>query len=544
MKAHNSFIPRSARAWSVGGHWTARGTLLALGLVVVSSAGLLAGAATPSPDRAQYVYRGGSVLDNVQEASCDATGLLFPKFSAGRVEIQAHGGTLHLRKTWLNRTIVAGVALDDPASVADRPVGFAEGPVTITWAPQGTVTAYATDPAQGMVARWSSGRLDAAQLELAPSGPYPFWRAGSEAASRYDGAFVGPSRAVSSTTRTQVVGDASLLLHQASIDLPGGTRYELPAWHSETRISNGPIDRVSIVYEDAFLDVDDATWTTPQGVGLTICRGLQARTVNGGATAVDADGNALVAGTLRDFDGRAIAYHGSFELSESTPDPSAFADGAGAVTATTTGRFDAWGLDFVPVARGPATMAWAAAATGGGLLALILARLSWGPVVGAFYARFGRDRVLDHPLRRTLFELVQSNPALPQSVLAERLGIREKLAAYHLRVLERTNLVRTWHGRRRGRPWRLVLPGGMPPAEAKKLVLAFHEENDAKLRSLRRLLEPAALPQRAVTAALVEEFAITERGARKVLQRAAELGLVAREKRDEGKGEWVRCASS
>jgi helix-turn-helix protein len=540
VKAHNAFILRLARASTVGGQRPLGRTVLALGFVLLPLAGVLC-VASDGPDRAEYVYRGGSTIDRVERASCDATGILLPKRAGGELNLLAGGGTLHLRQTWLNRTLIAGHPVDEPANMAERPIDFGAGHALVAWGLDGTVTAYATRPENGLVSQWPSGRLDVAPLENSPDAPYPFWRATPEGVRQADADFAGPSRVVASTSETRVLGNASFLIHQAAIELPDGGRYQLPAWRTETKISNGSIDRISILYEDAFLEVNGASWTVSPGKGASVCRALEARVAGAGTTAADATGSGLVDGTLHSFDNVVVAYHGSFQLTERTPAPTATGE-TGVVSATTVGRFDAWGLDFAPVSPDRPGTAWVLAATGGGLVAALLARLAWGPIVGAFYARFGRDRVLDHPLRRNLWELVQSSPALPLSALAERLGIREKLAAYHLRVLERTNLVRTLRGRRRGRPWRLVVPGGMPPVEAKKLLLAFHEENDPKLRSIRRLLGASGMPRTALTTALVQEFSLTDRGARKVLQRAVELGLATREEAAQGTGEWIRCA--
>lgn len=94
------------------------------------------------------------------------------------------------------------------------------------------------------------------------------------------------------------------------------------------------------------------------------------------------------------------------------------------------------------------------AALGLGPTLLRALRRTW-PVVGAFFTRLPRDRLLELDARRRVYDAVVADPGVGVEDCATRVGLARSTVSYHARMLERGGLVRS---RREGRTLRLYPP--------------------------------------------------------------------------------------
>lgn len=76
-----------------------------------------------------------------------------------------------------------------------------------------------------------------------------------------------------------------------------------------------------------------------------------------------------------------------------------------------------------------------------GWTALWLTRREWWPLLLALYTRLRPSRILDHPVRRRIAELVMQNPGVTFSELARLAGIAPGQLTHHARMLEKAGVV-------------------------------------------------------------------------------------------------------
>ena len=90
-----------------------------------------------------------------------------------------------------------------------------------------------------------------------------------------------------------------------------------------------------------------------------------------------------------------------------------------------------------------AILAGAAAATlaAGAWTGGWLTRRHWWPFLLALYTRLRPSRILDHPVRRRITELVQEDPGISFSELARLAGIAPGQLTHHARMLEKAGVV-------------------------------------------------------------------------------------------------------
>ncbi len=96
---------------------------------------------------------------------------------------------------------------------------------------------------------------------------------------------------------------------------------------------------------------------------------------------------------------------------------------------------------------------WAAVAAAAGIGALIIGGLAWaashlkaaaaatGGILMGGYARVQGEAVLNHKARRRIYDAIQENPGLSITDLGELAGCSGSTLNYHLRVLEKNDLV-------------------------------------------------------------------------------------------------------
>jgi predicted transcriptional regulator len=72
---------------------------------------------------------------------------------------------------------------------------------------------------------------------------------------------------------------------------------------------------------------------------------------------------------------------------------------------------------------------------------LLLTALAHGGYFGLLHARLRRGNLLDHPTRGRIYDLVKAKPGIYRSAIAHELGLGLKTTRYHLRVLERGDVL-------------------------------------------------------------------------------------------------------
>jgi predicted transcriptional regulator len=75
------------------------------------------------------------------------------------------------------------------------------------------------------------------------------------------------------------------------------------------------------------------------------------------------------------------------------------------------------------------------------LAAIALKARAWGPAFIALYWRTSPSRLLDHPVRAAILELVRSEPGIARAALQRRLQLADGQVEYHVRRLERAGIV-------------------------------------------------------------------------------------------------------
>lgn len=131
-----------------------------------------------------------------------------------------------------------------------------------------------------------------------------------------------------------------------------------------------------------------------------------------------------------------------------------------------------------------------------------------------FFAGRGKD---GRAMRASIRNVVQANPGIHVSELAERLHVSWHTAAYHLGVLARLRLVQL---EKNGRE-RRVFPMGVPPRHRQWLA-ALRDEDAAEV--LRILLRDPRLS----VPVLSRRMGFSEKIVRRQVERLAEAGLVER----------------
>ncbi len=126
-------------------------------------------------------------------------------------------------------------------------------------------------------------------------------------------------------------------------------------------------------------------------------------------------------------------------------------------------------------------------------------------IVAPLYTRLRRDELLDNATRQQVIEFLIRNPGVTYSQLRDELGLQNGTAMYHLRVLEREELIRA---RRRGGRVLLYIRGSVadreapPSATAEEMVEAALEQQPGATQAL--IAEVSGLSQSRVSRALTE----------------------------------------
>jgi len=158
-------------------------------------------------------------------------------------------------------------------------------------------------------------------------------------------------------------------------------------------------------------------------------------------------------------------------------------------------------------------------AAAAGLLAVVggVVAVAWkfGPAAITLFSRVEPERVLEHPRRRALWDLIQASPGLHRKEIARRLGMGRGQLEHHLERLERSRLV----VRRDAGRYTLYFPraAGVPDAASASAAAA------AGSRSLLRALAGGPSPS---AASLASRAGLAPATASYHLRRLRDAGLV------------------
>ncbi len=108
-------------------------------------------------------------------------------------------------------------------------------------------------------------------------------------------------------------------------------------------------------------------------------------------------------------------------------------------------------IEAAPSGPGAPLFPWAAAAAVGGVVAFVAAAL-----LSLQHTRLLREEVLQRKVRLLLYETIQGEPGSSFTEVRDAVGLRNGVAAYHLKVLERQGFVHT----KKGRHHRWYYPNG------------------------------------------------------------------------------------
>lgn len=170
----------------------------------------------------------------------------------------------------------------------------------------------------------------------------------------------------------------------------------------------------------------------PTGENWGLCGATTTWDVDGALGWDAAEGRVRYDGGDRRFEDARVVAEGRFRVRHDAP-PVAL----GATRYVATGDFDAVKVDGVPAGR-PSQAAAAGPAVAAAAVVAALALLRFAL---ALYSRVPPGRVLDHPARRALYDLVRAEEGIHQRALQRRSGLAWGLFAFHYRVLVRAGLL-------------------------------------------------------------------------------------------------------
>lgn len=245
------------------------------------------------------------------------------------------------------------------------------------------------------------------------------------------------------------------------LDGAAGVRsYRLGQWEETSTVPGGPA--VEVV-QTAIFRGRAAAGAIPLGGEWGFAAPAMSWRVDGSAAWTSATGRASTPEGETRVERAAVEAVGRFEVAprEAPRAPSEVQP----VRYGSTGDFAALRLGGQPLGApsGPGVPEAAAAVT---LLALLLALLAGGRdlawrVVGVLFTRISRERILDHPARRRLHELVAAEPGIHLRELQRRMGGSWGSTAFHLQMLAQARRVRL---EKRGRYTHVFLAGDAPSA--------------------------------------------------------------------------------
>lgn len=512
-----------------------------------------AGQAPPGRTVVEYRYGGAGSLQGHFEGSCEARGITFSEGVPLELSIRSDGGWAELRTTWVNFTVLRPAA--GPPTVLVQPDRMV---VSNREIPAGAFSVETRSVGEAVVFPLGFGRergpledsfrvhgsaheLETSEVDLATPAPINFWRSVGDDVGISEGEFHGWNRAVRWTgPAPQVEGHLSIYVRGAAWTTADGRATHLdPYQQEETNLTTPAVERKTLRFTDAFLDLQHARWTqTPSDVHF-ICGALQGRVAGAGAFS-EATGSVRQERQWVNFTGQVVTISGEFDLDEHPPAGGGAEADRGWMEARAEGRVQVVGIDFAPIPSPAALPMSAPEALGlAALLAVvwILAR-HLGDLVGLLYARvLGAERVLAHEGRRRLYDTIEQQPGLDLTQLAHQTGYFLTTVTYHLAVLKRNDLVHLVRYKNAVR----VLPKDARFASLRAGIPREVILGDDRMRFVQDQVLGQPRSQGDLARLVASRFGLTLRGARSLIARAEERGIIERST-DQGRV-WIRCAS-
>lgn len=512
-----------------------KGSLLRFGII---SATLLSvfilgplGAATSSNEAtATFDYLGPSTILGEFRGTCGAHGIVFPVGETTGFTIG--GGRIVIHRTYVNKTHIdpdgTNWANEQPDNIQETVAAIPRGRLEVVPVPNGLAVGLALPstnfaPLPVEVTARNVTLSGPAYARRTPADHYfePWGGPVPGMVATHISRFPDVTREVAGDGESHLRGDFRVYLRQATI-AAGDQVWELPPYGQEQfSVSSPAAMRRSMLYTDAFLELEDAQ-VTFAATGL-MCGSLRGRVV-GTFVADQATGTAQLGDQQVSFEGKVLDLAGSFLLDEtpqfSPTDPWAEAP---TVSATARGSITALGIDFAPAAAVPKGFDAAKAVGIFAILvaAALLAAKYAGSFVGLFYSRFGREDVLNNQSRDLLYQAVRQNPGANLSELTRLTSLHMTSVLYHVQVLSRTGLVSTI---RQGRN-RRIIPKDRSHREA---VADLFAQVDPPVGFLQRLTGSGPVLLATAVRNLQEAFGLSQRGAYAAVQRGLRHGVVKR----------------
>ncbi len=490
---------------------------------------------------AEFNYAGPASLDGQFVGSCEGNGVYLAPGVPRSLLVESGGGSLTVVHTRVNYTIVSPEA--SPAYMPDADNQWSEqidvpaGAARIQVGPTGIVTVVPPFDGREFGQPFAvSIVLDSADFSSVREGirtPGEFFWVASEPGAKphiQDFTFPRPDRTVSFDGEATAEGTLLLYLREATVTFRE-ERLRLEPWTVEEFNATTPaIARRTVIFNDAFLELDDARLVAPSDAQI-VCGGSEGR-IEGAFVADRATGRATGAGKDVTFEEKVLSMEGTFVLEER---PETSSTGQDVVRSRAEGSIAVLGVDFAPALTSPSPILESATTVALWLLvmgAVLLGLKNLGTFVGAFYSRFGRDRVLDNPSRDLVYQAVMQNPGIALSRLTQVTPYHLSTVTYHVRVLQRVGLIGTL---RHGRSIRVLPRTMMTSATLPRLKQVWDPRIAFVVDQVHA--EPKALKQ--VVQTLSANFAITAQASYAIVKGAVEANLVRRT--GSGKGVMVEC---
>lgn len=309
-------------------------------------------------------------------------------------------------------------------------------------------------------------------------------------------------------------GDATLQADtslQAEVQT-GGT-LETDAEASGTTTDTGDADTQTVeahVQTDATADVEASIASSMDGTGI--------EAELGAVSLLDAT-LSTATGTVEDATASTTILEGSELFGPSDADGDPPAAGHGGSHAEQLSAQGTWSAGPGQDAASTVTLVAPAALTGLTLVGLALARIRdvapW--LLSPLYTRLKDDELLDHDERRSIYEMVQTEPGLSVSEVMERRGTAWGQTVYHLERLTEAGLLDEEPDGR----YRRFYPVGLDPGEREAVGL-LREESPRRI--VEHLVENPASIQKEIASAV----GLASSTVSKHLRRLEERGLVER----------------
>ena len=263
------------------------------------------------------------------------------------------------------------------------------------------------------------------------------------------------------------------------------------------------------------LDLEGVRLDAPRGSRAVLMAGSWTMDVQGALRSPSATGTVEFQGRARQLDHDLVEIEGDLRLGVDTRSPLL---GGAQVASLVEGRATHVRVGDVTTQATAGTGAPAVVATVT-LAGLVLAAGAWlarGALL-PFYSRLAPSRILAHPNRAQIHDLLQATPGLTTSDLSRSTGLARVVVQHHIRMLEAHRLVAR---REDGRARRFFVPEAAPGRDEMLIEAALRDD------SRRRVAETLLAHQGATQRQLADLTGLSQRLVSYHLGRLESAGLV------------------